>query len=73
MSSAATFELDGHSIPFSRGDTVMDAALRAGHYIPLPSPRLHCTWQLPAVHRQYQRTYGLGLHCTGSGRAKDTK
>lgn len=34
MSSAATFELDGHSIPFSRGDTVMDAALRAGHYIP---------------------------------------
>jgi [NiFe] hydrogenase diaphorase moiety small subunit len=34
MSSEKTFKLDGKSIPFQDGDTVMDAALRAGEYIP---------------------------------------
>jgi [NiFe] hydrogenase diaphorase moiety small subunit len=34
MSSEKTFELDGKSIPFQDGDTIMDAALRAGEYIP---------------------------------------
>ena len=34
MSSEKTFKLDGISIPFNDGDTVMDAALRAGEYIP---------------------------------------
>ena len=34
MSSGKTFKLDGKSIPFQDGDTVMDAALRAGEYIP---------------------------------------
>lgn len=29
-----TFTLDGKQIPFQDGDTVMDAALRAGEYIP---------------------------------------
>jgi [NiFe] hydrogenase diaphorase moiety small subunit len=32
--SEKTFKLDGMEIPFNEGDTVMDAALRAGEYIP---------------------------------------
>ena len=34
MSSNKTFRLDGKDISFQEGDTVMDAALRAGEYIP---------------------------------------
>ena len=34
MSTQNTFRLDGKEIPFKDGDTVMDAALRAGEYIP---------------------------------------
>ncbi|HEB82955.1 MAG TPA: 2Fe-2S iron-sulfur cluster binding domain-containing protein [Gammaproteobacteria bacterium] len=34
MSATVTFLLDGKAIPFQDGDTVMDAALRAGEYIP---------------------------------------
>ena len=34
MSTQKTFRLDGKKIPFKDGDTVMDAALRAGEYIP---------------------------------------
>jgi [NiFe] hydrogenase diaphorase moiety small subunit len=34
MSGDATFTLDGKTIPFEPGDTIMDAALRAGEYIP---------------------------------------
>jgi len=34
MSTQKTFRLDGKKIPFEPGDTVMDAALRAGEYIP---------------------------------------
>jgi [NiFe] hydrogenase diaphorase moiety small subunit len=34
MSTGKTFKLDGKSIAFQDGDTVMDAALRAGEYIP---------------------------------------
>jgi [NiFe] hydrogenase diaphorase moiety small subunit len=34
MSAAKTFRLDGVAIEFSDGDTIMDAALRAGAYIP---------------------------------------
>lgn len=34
MNGKNTFRLDGKTIPFEEGDTVMDAALRAGEYIP---------------------------------------
>jgi [NiFe] hydrogenase diaphorase moiety small subunit len=34
MSAAKTFSLDGKTIAFNDGDTIMDAALRAGEYIP---------------------------------------
>ena len=34
MSTQKTFRLDGREIPFEPGDTVMDAALKAGEYIP---------------------------------------
>jgi [NiFe] hydrogenase diaphorase moiety small subunit len=34
MSSPATFKLDGKAIAFEAGDTIMDAALRVGEYIP---------------------------------------
>jgi [NiFe] hydrogenase diaphorase moiety small subunit len=34
MSGEATFKLDGKTIAFQPGDTIMDAALRAGEYIP---------------------------------------
>jgi [NiFe] hydrogenase diaphorase moiety small subunit len=34
MSTGKTFKLDGKTIPFDDGDTIMDAALRAGEYIP---------------------------------------
>jgi len=34
MNSRKTFQLDGKSIDFKDGDTIMDAALRAGEYIP---------------------------------------
>jgi len=34
MSGDKTFRLDGKEIPFVEGETVMDAALRAGEYIP---------------------------------------
>ena len=34
MSNTNTFRLDGVAIEFSDGDTIMDAALRAGAYIP---------------------------------------
>ena len=34
MSDTKTFKLDGVDIEFSEGDTIMDAALRAGAYIP---------------------------------------
>ena len=34
MSTEKTFRLDGRDIPFEEGETVMDAALRAGEYIP---------------------------------------
>jgi [NiFe] hydrogenase diaphorase moiety small subunit len=34
MSNKKTFMLDGKTIEFEDGDTVMDAALRAGEYIP---------------------------------------
>jgi len=34
MNSSKTFKLDGKSIHFEGGDTIMDAALRAGEYIP---------------------------------------
>jgi len=34
MSGEKTFRLDGKPIAFSDGDTIMDAALRAGEYIP---------------------------------------
>lgn len=33
-STGKTFRLDGKAIPFEDGDTIMDAALRAGEYIP---------------------------------------
>ncbi len=34
MSNDNTFKLDGKTIAFENGDTIMDAALRAGEYIP---------------------------------------
>jgi len=34
MNTSKTFKLDGKTIPFDEGDTIMDAALRAGEYIP---------------------------------------
>ncbi len=34
MSTENTFRLDGREIPFKEGDTIMDAAMRAGEYIP---------------------------------------
>lgn len=34
MSGKRTFKLDGKEIAFENGDTIMDAALRAGEYIP---------------------------------------
>ena len=34
MKTKKTFKLDGINIPFNEGDTIMDAALRAGEYIP---------------------------------------
>lgn len=34
MSTNGTFRLDGKTIAFEEGDTIMDAALRAGEYIP---------------------------------------
>lgn len=34
MSSETFFRLDGKNIAFQEGDTIMDAALRAGEYIP---------------------------------------
>ena len=34
MNSDKSFELDGKKVPFEEGDTIMDAALRAGEYIP---------------------------------------
>jgi len=34
MTTSKIFTLDGKSIPFYDGDTIMDAALRAGEYIP---------------------------------------
>lgn len=34
MSERAAFLLDGHEVPFEPGDTIMQAARRAGHYIP---------------------------------------
>ena len=34
MTEKPSFQLDGNVIPFEEGDTVMDAALRAGEYIP---------------------------------------
>jgi len=34
MNTSKTFTLDGKTIPFDEGDTIMDAALRAGEYIP---------------------------------------
>ena len=34
MSGEGTFSLDGKTIAFQAGDTIMDAALRAGEYIP---------------------------------------
>jgi [NiFe] hydrogenase diaphorase moiety small subunit len=34
MSGDNSFTLDGKTIPFEEGDTIMDAALRAGEYIP---------------------------------------
>jgi len=34
MSTGKTFKLDGKTIVFEDGDTIMDAALRAGEYIP---------------------------------------
>ncbi|NNJ90529.1 MAG: 2Fe-2S iron-sulfur cluster binding domain-containing protein, partial [Gammaproteobacteria bacterium] len=34
MSNKNTFKLDGKTIAFEEGDTIMDAALRAGEYIP---------------------------------------
>ena len=34
MSNDRTFKLDGKTISFNDGDTIMDAALRAGEYIP---------------------------------------
>jgi [NiFe] hydrogenase diaphorase moiety small subunit len=34
MSSDKKFKLDGKDIPFHDGDTIMDAVLRAGEYIP---------------------------------------
>ena len=34
MSLELSFQMDGKSIPFREGDTIMDAALRTGAYIP---------------------------------------
>lgn len=34
MSTGKTFSLDGKTLAFEDGDTIMDAALRAGEYIP---------------------------------------
>jgi len=34
MKTGKTFRLDGKNIPFIKGETVMDAALKAGEYIP---------------------------------------
>lgn len=34
MSAQKTFKMDGRDIPFSDGQTIMDAALAAGEYIP---------------------------------------
>ncbi len=34
MSHEQAFTMDGKTIPFNEGDTIMDAALRAGEYIP---------------------------------------
>ncbi|MGD8307940.1 MAG: 2Fe-2S iron-sulfur cluster-binding protein, partial [Chromatiales bacterium] len=34
MTAEKTFKMDEREIPFEEGDTIMDAALRAGVYIP---------------------------------------
>lgn len=43
MSAQKTFKMDGRDIPFSDGQTIMDAALAAGEYIPhLATTRNSC-------------------------------
>ena len=34
MSDTTTFKIDGQEIPFEPGQTIMNAALKAGYYIP---------------------------------------
>ena len=34
MSDSPTFVLDGHDVPFEPGQTILQAALAAGHYVP---------------------------------------
>ena len=41
--SSVTFELDGKDVEFGPGDTILQAATRAGHYIP------HLCWK-PGLH-----------------------
>ncbi len=68
MNTQKTFRLDGREIPFEQGDTVMDAALKAGEYIPhlchnpefpaarqLPGLRGRCQWQTPVLMHPARR------------------
>ncbi len=61
---SATFTLDGQEIPFRPGQSVMQAALSAGVFIPhlCYHPEFRPARQLQAVHRQGQWPPGHLLH-----------
>ena len=64
MSERPTFQLDGEEVPFEPGQTVMQAALAAGRYIPhlCYHPGVHAARQLQGLHGQGQRPDDGGVH-----------
>ena len=66
-----TITIDGKTIPFEDGQTIMDAAMAADVYIP------HLCHQPEYPTRQLQALYGKGkraqlfrLHLSGNGRTR---
>ncbi len=65
-----TFILDGDEVPFAPGQTVMQAALAAGHYIPHlcyhPEFKPHGSCKVCTV--KVERAHGGRVHAAGAGR-----
>jgi len=69
-----TINIDGSTIPFVEGQTIMEAATQAGVYIPHLCHHSDYTppWQLQTVYSKSQWAHLFFLYLPGKGRSGST-